>query len=210
MTKYRKKPLVVDAIQLTRPKIVETLEGTMRGSTGDWLITGIKGEEYILRADIFKESYEPVGCASHSSAHPLALENLTVGSVLAYEAGFEEGVKSEQSISSAPVPKGYIITDDERKKMLKLWSVIQQHIDWQHNACHTLDLTVQEAYNLMEVVRSRPYNEQSIRQDEREKYEEQVLMAMEGYRALSTNVYLDTIYQPLVDVVKSVRKQEQP
>jgi hypothetical protein len=57
----------------------------------------------------------------------------------------------------------YIITEEERKKMLKLWSVIQQHIDWQHNACHTLDLTVQEAYNLMENIRSHPY------QSERDK-----------------------------------------
>jgi hypothetical protein len=49
--------------------------------------------------------------------------------------------------------------------MLKLWSVIQQHIDWQHNACHTLDLTVQDAYNLMEIVRSHPYNPQAEREN---------------------------------------------
>ena len=54
--------------------------------------------------------------------------------------------------------KEYIITDCERKKLLKLWSIIQQHIDWQHGACHTLDETVQSAYNILEVIRSRPYN----------------------------------------------------
>jgi hypothetical protein len=64
----------------------------------------------------------------------------------------------------------YILTEEERKKMLKLWSVIQQHIDWQHNACHTLDLTVQDAYNLMEVVRSHPY------QSEQEKVLHQYML----------------------------------
>ena len=39
---------------------INTLEGqyTVRG--GDWIITGIKGEKYPCRADIFAETYEPV------------------------------------------------------------------------------------------------------------------------------------------------------
>lgn len=39
---------------------VRTLEGTMRGNTGDWLITGIKGEKYICKDDIFQMTYDEV------------------------------------------------------------------------------------------------------------------------------------------------------
>lgn len=40
---------------------VETLEGTMQGKAGDYLIIGIKGERYPCARDIFLESYRPVG-----------------------------------------------------------------------------------------------------------------------------------------------------
>lgn len=61
MAKYKKKPLIVDAVQLTEHTTVETLEGVMQASAGDWLITGVKGEKYICRDDIFRATYEPVG-----------------------------------------------------------------------------------------------------------------------------------------------------
>ncbi len=40
--------------------LIPTLEGTMRFNRGDMLITGVKGEIYSCRADIFEETYEPV------------------------------------------------------------------------------------------------------------------------------------------------------
>ena len=58
--KYRKKPVIIDAVQLTFPASVVTLEGVMKGNTGDWLITGVKGEKYICKNDIFKMTYEKV------------------------------------------------------------------------------------------------------------------------------------------------------
>ena len=60
MTKFRKKPIVIEAVQLTELTEVETLEGTMVGYPGDWLITGVKGEKYPCRDDIFRETYEEV------------------------------------------------------------------------------------------------------------------------------------------------------
>jgi hypothetical protein len=60
MAKYRKKPVVVEASRLTVVTLVHTLEGTMQGNVGDWLITGIEGEQYPCRADIFEKTYEPV------------------------------------------------------------------------------------------------------------------------------------------------------
>jgi len=57
---YRKKPIVVEAIRLTRRVVVHTLEGDMVGEAGDWLITGINGEQYPCKDEIFQKTYEPV------------------------------------------------------------------------------------------------------------------------------------------------------
>lgn len=58
MKQYRKKPVVIHAKQMTEPFEVMTLEGLMRGSTGDYLVIGVKGEAYPVREDIFLETYE--------------------------------------------------------------------------------------------------------------------------------------------------------
>jgi hypothetical protein len=60
MVKYRKKPIVIDAVQLTRPVDIHTLEGTMRGDIGDWIITGVNGEQYPCKPDVFEKTYEKV------------------------------------------------------------------------------------------------------------------------------------------------------
>ena len=38
---------------------VETLEGTMLASPGDWIIRGVQGEHYPCKPDIFEQTYEP-------------------------------------------------------------------------------------------------------------------------------------------------------
>lgn len=87
MAKYRKKPVVIDAIQWTgenlgqckiflganfagvltekringeRDLFVHTLEGKMMASKGDYLIRGIQGEHYPCKPDIFAATYEAV------------------------------------------------------------------------------------------------------------------------------------------------------
>ncbi len=84
MAKYRKKPVVVEAIQWTGENFEEladfvgesarrakydesdisikiyTLEGTMTASPGDYIIKGIKGEFYPCKPDIFNATYEKV------------------------------------------------------------------------------------------------------------------------------------------------------
>lgn len=82
--RFRKKPVVVDAVQWTgnnRQEInnfvgggsslgyikedgqnlfeIVTLEGTMAASPGDWIIKGVQGERYPVKDDIFHETYEP-------------------------------------------------------------------------------------------------------------------------------------------------------
>lgn len=58
MVKVRKIPVVVDAIQTDSDQYIETLEGTMKAFAGDWIVTGVDGERYPVKPDIFKKTYE--------------------------------------------------------------------------------------------------------------------------------------------------------
>jgi len=77
--KFRKKPVVIDALQWTGDNwskisdfvgkaipidgeslIIDTLEGTHRASKGNWIIRGVKGEYYSCAPDIFEATYEKV------------------------------------------------------------------------------------------------------------------------------------------------------
>ena len=61
MKRYMKKPVIIEAERLTEEKHIETLEGTMKGNAGDWLIRGVEGELYPCKDEIFKKTYAPVG-----------------------------------------------------------------------------------------------------------------------------------------------------
>lgn len=59
--KFRKKPVEIIARYNNEKSInIVTLEGIMIANLGDWIITGIRGEEYPCKPDVFKETYEPV------------------------------------------------------------------------------------------------------------------------------------------------------
>lgn len=85
--KYRKKPVVIEALQFvdTVDRIaelsefidnqdvvvnyenpnksvlkLETLEGAMTASEGDYIIKGVNGEFYPCKPDIFEKTYEAV------------------------------------------------------------------------------------------------------------------------------------------------------
>jgi hypothetical protein len=72
--KYRKKPVVIEAAQWFKmgdhPAVsmvtsdyygwVDTLEGGHQVTPGDWIITGVKGEHYPCKPDIFEMTYEAV------------------------------------------------------------------------------------------------------------------------------------------------------
>ena len=60
MAKYRKKPVVIEAYQTDRELDIQTLEGTMHADVGDYIITGVKGETYPCKPDIFEQTYELV------------------------------------------------------------------------------------------------------------------------------------------------------
>lgn len=77
--KFRKKPVVIDAVQYTgrnKPEILEftegkamisldssiisipTLEGDMTAVQTDWIIQDVQGEFYPIKDDIFQQTYE--------------------------------------------------------------------------------------------------------------------------------------------------------
>jgi hypothetical protein len=83
MSKWRKKPVVIEAVQITdatfdaphpnlehicgviycpteRCALIKTLGGEMRADMGDWIIRGVKGELYPCKPDIFAATYDPV------------------------------------------------------------------------------------------------------------------------------------------------------
>lgn len=61
MAKYRKRPIVIEAYQTDKEMIIHTLEGDMKASVGDYIITGLRGEQYSCKPDIFNKTYEKVG-----------------------------------------------------------------------------------------------------------------------------------------------------
>jgi hypothetical protein len=81
--KFRKKPVVIEAMQvtdrasaleairwinenggeswdwITSPNVgIQTLEGTMTARQDDWIIRGVKGEFYPCKPDIFAATYD--------------------------------------------------------------------------------------------------------------------------------------------------------
>lgn len=53
-----KKPLRVKCVQVHEPFTIETLEGTLKGKPGDWLMVGVEGEMYAIDDAIFKKTYD--------------------------------------------------------------------------------------------------------------------------------------------------------
>ena len=83
MSLYRKKPVVIEARQITPRNVMEvaewcggrawspencdlayidvpTLQGTMTAGLNSWVIKGVAGEFYPCKPDIFGATYEPV------------------------------------------------------------------------------------------------------------------------------------------------------
>lgn len=58
--KYQKKPVIIEAYQTQEEKIIHTLEGDMKASVGDYIITGVRGEQYPCKPDIFEETYSQI------------------------------------------------------------------------------------------------------------------------------------------------------
>lgn len=58
--KYRKKPIIIEAELCIERTEIHTLEGVMVAEPGDMIITGVKGEKYPCKPDIFAATYDQV------------------------------------------------------------------------------------------------------------------------------------------------------
>ena len=56
-----KKPVIIDFEFATEDGEIETLEGVVSYKKGDAIITGVKGEKYPCRRDIFDQTYDVIG-----------------------------------------------------------------------------------------------------------------------------------------------------
>ena len=127
MQKFRKKPIVIEAMQFTSENaeavekwcsgyhcysgtihqhsatrqeyndlVIETLEGRMIASYGDWVIQGIKGEFYPCKNDIFLATYEAVTDAEQEKDEAphlceLSMQRWNEG----HEVGFNRGLREK-------------------------------------------------------------------------------------------------------------------
>lgn len=55
-----KKPIEISFRIAETPEVIDTLEGEMTANVGDYIITGIKGEVYPCKPDIFLATYEVI------------------------------------------------------------------------------------------------------------------------------------------------------
>ena len=51
---------MIEAYQTDKEMVIHTLEGDHHASVGDYIITGVHGEQSPCKPDIFAETYEPV------------------------------------------------------------------------------------------------------------------------------------------------------
>lgn len=75
--KFRKRPIIIEAYQTTKPMIINTLEGPLHAEKGDWIITGIRGEKYSCKPDIFEKTYEKVSEDEAVTPYLCSLESVT-------------------------------------------------------------------------------------------------------------------------------------
>ncbi|MDE0467089.1 MAG: hypothetical protein OYL97_08525 [Candidatus Poribacteria bacterium] len=60
MPYFIKKPIPIEAVQQTGPFKTQTLEGELEGKAGDYLVTGVNGEQYPVDREIFEKTYYEV------------------------------------------------------------------------------------------------------------------------------------------------------
>ena len=132
MTKFKKRPVVIEAVQFdfsadewpvgvespaegekgTLYGYIQTLEGRMIVSDGDWVITGVNGEKYPCKPDIFEKTYEAVEKEGQDSIKQsisvedainllnelLVLDNNAVGALVANRVPCNEGIAEHYSV----------------------------------------------------------------------------------------------------------------
>jgi hypothetical protein len=50
----------IGSLEINRIYQLDTLEGNMRADFDDWIITGVNGEMYPCKPNVFEKTYEPI------------------------------------------------------------------------------------------------------------------------------------------------------
>ena len=110
MAKYRKKPVEIQAVQWNGENIkevldfskdaylgkddctlfVETLEGDMKASIGDYIIKGVNGEFYPCKPDIFEKTYSLGSHATYLSGSGPTILSILDGDYDKFSMGMKE------------------------------------------------------------------------------------------------------------------------
>lgn len=116
--KFRKKPVVIEAVQWLGNKeswdkiqrigcidiipgeiggnffFIKTLEGNMKAEQNDWIIRGVNGEYYPCKPDIFEKTYEPADESpiKEESEDELWEEVRIIGESYMYDGGIGEEI----------------------------------------------------------------------------------------------------------------------
>ena len=115
--RYRKKPVVIEAFQTDKELDIETLEGTMHASVGDYIITGVRGEQYPCKPDIFEQTYEPADVPTASPWHRVEEELPSMDGydwvlgIVTGEAGYLRFHKAVMMVSFDPQYKEWFIDE---------------------------------------------------------------------------------------------------
>lgn len=113
--KYRKKPVEIEAVQWNgdnlkevlefskdaylgkddRTLFIETLEGDMKASIGDYIIKGVNGEFYPCKPDIFEKTYDKADVKNYIGSKVKNKNSGKIGVVLRItDSGFVQVLES--------------------------------------------------------------------------------------------------------------------
>lgn len=135
MPKYRKKPVVVEAVQWTGDNLDElaefmgdsdgerkflydrdnntikiyTLEGVMTATPGDFIIKGVNGEFYPCKPDIFYQTHEPVEWPEELEMYKSLLKN-TYLAFLRFDKALHAEKKDAREINAAYTDLDYCMS----------------------------------------------------------------------------------------------------
>ncbi|MDU3009571.1 MAG: hypothetical protein E7B42_01250 [Peptoniphilus harei] len=138
--KYKKKPVVIEAIKYEKEHIgraldfcnklrynphdneyyVDTLEGCMKATEGDYIIKGVNGEFYPCKPDIFKKTYEKLDAENLGKTEEAKKRKQKNLFSVIYHAAIES--KNIKTIKGEKCKEVILIISPQNIKEIREWS----------------------------------------------------------------------------------------
>lgn len=144
--RFRKLPIEIEAFKTHVPMTIKTLEGAMTASIGDWIITGVRGETYPCKDDIFRATYKGVDVAAIKMLEPdddrtKPAVNMITDQVSGLISRIE---KLEGGVFAKAIPE----PDGDRTKLANEIHELRKRIGW---PCGPEDTPPDAAYNVADL-----------------------------------------------------------